>query len=140
MDDTEDDLTVKDTDGLLRRIPNIPDMYKYDHNKQCRVITSICFSDRESNGTNLSVTQETPLFESGGTHEDALGKFKNFGLARFTADIVRNHVNTPQKIIIDPTPEDPHHAIVFGKKNKKVQRQIKKQSELLIAPKMDADY
>jgi len=129
----EDDSTVEDDHGLLRRIPNLPNMVKWDSNLKAYRPSSLCFSDRDG-GIELSITLEQPLLSSGGSHHDAIIKMPGFGLARLNAGFVRHEMNPPQIINRAPTPEDPHHGLVIGSKSKKAKSSMAKAAVLIIEP------
>ena len=133
-DDISDDLTIEDADGLLRRVPNSPTMFKFDDNLKIYRPTSACFSDKDG-GVALSVTLERPLLEGGGAHQDAILVDQNFGLARLEAGFVRHNVSPPQKIIRAPVDEDEHHALVVGEKSKAAKKAMAKAAKLVIQPK-----
>lgn len=134
MDDFQDDSTILSDDQLLRRVPPWPNMVKFDENLQKLRPTSACFSD-EDGGVQLSVTLETPLLESGFTHQDA-ARFEGFGVARVSADRARNMSTPCQKLVRNPTDDDPHHALVVGEKSKSQKRKIAQAAELVITPVM----
>ena len=43
-EENEDDVTIEDPDGLLRRVPNWPNMFKLDKNMNAYRPTSLCLS------------------------------------------------------------------------------------------------
>lgn len=132
-DERVDDPSIKDDDGLLRRVPNQPSMFKIDKNTNKKRLSSVCFRDNATKNREVSVTLEQPLLESGKTHDDALNGFENFGLARIKAGFVRHGLSQPQIVAKDPTPEDPHHGLVIGEKSKKTLSAIASSAEILIA-------
>jgi hypothetical protein len=128
-----DDKSIKDEDGLLRRIPCNPNMFKFDQNLQEHRPTSALFKDREG-GVNLSITLEEPLLREGKEHKDAISSFPNFGLARIQTDFVRNELVDPQIIFRDPTPDDPFHGLVQGKKSRSTRKALAKHAKVVISP------
>jgi hypothetical protein len=132
----QDDLTVEDGDGLLRRVPNWPNMVMYDENIKSYRASSACFSDRDG-GKRLSVTLERPLFEAGGSHADAIALNPDFGVARLDAGFVRHAVSPPQQITRSPTEDDPYHALMVGEKSKKARKDMAKAAVLVVLPKPD---
>lgn len=128
---------IKDEDFVLRRIPNNIDNYVYDDNIQRRRPSSSWFSDKATNGMEVSVTLENELLSNGRTHQDALCLsnpiHEGFGLGKIGVGFLRN-LAIPQEIKPDPTQEDPFHALVIGKKTKKMQRSIAIETEILIEP------
>ncbi|MEC9386974.1 hypothetical protein [Marinobacter sp. bablab_jr008] len=136
MADWKDDDTIKDDEGLLRRVPNWPNMVKFDENKNEYRPSSACFSDK-SDGVELSVTLETPLLENGSDHQSAT-KTKGFGLARVKAGIAREITEPKQCIMREPTDDDPYHGIIAGKKSKRAKQKLARSAELVIAPSIQA--
>lgn len=134
-EDIQDDLTIQDTDGLLRRVPNWPDMVKYDDNLKAYRLSSQCFSDRSTRDREVSVTLERPLLDGGGKYEDAIATMPDFGLARLDAGFVRHNLEPAQKIRREPTDNDPHHALVVGQKNTRAKKDMAKAATLIIQPK-----
>lgn len=133
-DEFEDDSSIEDEDGLLRRIPNWPSMLKYDKNLGSYRPSSVCFSDREG-GTQLSITLKRLLLEAGGKIEDAIATFPHgFGVACLTAGFVRNEVSPSQIVIRQPTCEDPYHGLVVGEKSKSTRKTMAKNATILIQP------
>ncbi len=71
-DEKDDDLTITDDDGLLRRVPNWPNMVKYDENINAYRTTSVCFSDPETKDREVSISLEKDLLDSGNEHTDLI--------------------------------------------------------------------
>lgn len=134
-DELEDDLTIHDADGLLRRVPDSPCMVKYDDNLKAYRPSSLCFSDRSTCDREVSVTLERPLLDGGGKQEDAIADMPDFGLARLEAGFVRHEVVPAQKIRRAPTGKDQHHALVIGEKDKRAKKEMAKAASLVIKPK-----
>ena len=130
-DIVEDDLTIEDDEGLLRRVPNWPNMVKFDSNINALRATSACFSDRETSDVEVSITLEKLLQESGGNHHDVISDNPGFGLARLMAGYARSK---GQIINQKPTDDDPHHGLIIGNKNKKTKSALAKNSVLVITP------
>ena len=135
MTDAVDDESIFDEHGLLRRIPNWPDMFKFDHNTGKYRPTTACFSDRQTKDLELSVTLENDLLEGGDSHQTLIENFDGFGLARLSAGTPRNLDNYPQKICRNPTDEDAHHALIVGNKPKSVKKALVKNCEVVVQPK-----
>lgn len=131
-DVVEDDLTIEDDEGLLRRVPNWPNMVKFDSNLNSLRASSACFSDRETNDVEVSVTLEKPLQESGGNHYDVISSLPGFGLARLLVGFARSKEQIINK---RPTGDDPHHGLIIGNKNKRTKTALAKNSVLVIKPK-----
>lgn len=126
-----DDLSIIDEDGLLRRIPNWPSMYVWDHNIDSYRPSTANFKD-----SDLSVSLEKDLLDAGNDHNEAVKNHPDFGLLKVSAGFVRNELANQQAINRDPVPEDPYHALVFGKKSKGDCRKLVEESEVVIAPAM----
>lgn len=131
----DDDITIEDNDGILRRVPNWPDMIKFDKNMNAYRATSACFSDKDD-GKELSITLEQPLLDSGATLQDAIAGDPRFGLARLTAGFVRHAIAPAQKLLRAPTQDDPYHGLVIGEKSKKAKKALAKAATLVIQPKI----
>lgn len=128
--DQSDDLTILNEDGLLRRIPHWPQMYKFDNNTKTYRLTSANFKDPE-----LSVSLEKDLLNDAKEHSYLVRQLPEFGLARIKAKVPRQELNVKQKLVRDPTPEDPYHAIVYGKKGKGDCRKLAHASKIVVEPK-----
>ena len=119
-----DDESIADVDGLLRRVPNWPNMtIRCQQTGQLRA-TSACFKDRAT---------EKELLQANKTHQDA-AKVEGFGLAKVEAGFVRNNLSQRQIINRDPIEDDPHHALIIGDKTNKDLSKISRNSVLLIEP------
>ena len=136
-DEHVDDLSIMDDEGLLRRVPNQPNMIKYDENIQAHRPTSACFCDRQTQDKELSITLEKPLKDSGGSEESAIQDNPGFGLARLLAGTVRHDITPNQIITRAPTGADPHHGLVIGDKTKATKRTLAKKASLIITPQLD---
>ncbi len=134
-EENEDDVTIEDLDGILRRVPNWPDMFKLDKNMNAYRPTSACFTDKDG-GKKLSVTLERPLLDGGGTHKDAIAIEPKFGLARIEAGFVRHNVVPAQKIQREPTGTDLYHALIIGEKDKRARKAMAKAAQLIITPEI----
>jgi hypothetical protein len=135
LDHKQDDPSITDDDGLLRRVPHFPNMTKYNHNTSSYELTSACFSDRDD-GYELSISLETPLLESGKCHQDILEKpgFNNYGLARVESGFVRREIEPAQSIVRNPVELDPYHGLVVGKKSKSAKRKLARHATIIISP------
>jgi len=132
-----DDLTISDDEGLLRRVPNLPNMFKVDHNTGKTRPSSVVFSDR-ADGIKLSVTLESPLLKDSSEYSHAIKQFPGFGLLKLTAGFVRHQVKPAQMIQRDPTADDPHHALVIGDKSKATCQAMAKAAIWKIKPIADS--
>ncbi|MBL4865286.1 MAG: hypothetical protein JKY67_02795 [Pseudomonadales bacterium] len=131
----EDNINVADEDRLLRRIPNNPNMLKFDQSTQTVRPSSAAFKDR-TDGRELSVTLEKQLLEDGNVHEYAIRNFEGFGLAAIGVKFVRS-LKPAQFVIADPTPDDPYHALIVGDKKNRTFKELSKASTLLIKPALE---
>lgn len=134
MAEWQDDNTISNEEGLLRRVPNWPNMVKFDANTNEIRPSSACFSDKDG-GEELSVTIETPHLAGGGTYESA-AKEDGWGLAKVIAGTARTVSNPSQKLVRNPTPDDPHHGLVVGKKTRAAKRNLAKAAEMVVTPDM----
>jgi hypothetical protein len=126
--DYSDDHTILDTVALYRRIP--PQWVVLDENLGRVRPTSQAFQN-SPNGTPMSVALSDVLFELGRTPESLLTGLEGFGLASITAGLARG---CGQGIKRDPTPEEPAHALVFGKKTASVKNRFAKECQWVIQP------
>ena len=131
--ETEEPPQFDDEKRLLRRIPNKPSMYTFDHNKQCWRPTSANFSDPD-----LSVDCRDLLEADGETIEYSIHNYPGYGLAQFTAATARN-IDQSFMVLPDPLPENPYHGLVKGKKSKTAKRAFVDAVEVLIEPTSDTD-
>lgn len=132
-EDIQDDISINDNDGILRRVPNWPGMVKFDANMNAYRATSACFSDK-GGGKELSITLERPLLDSGHTHQYAIAQDPKFGLARLAVAFVRHEIVPAQKLISSPTADDAFHGLVIGEKNKQAKKALAKAAVLVIEP------
>ena len=95
----EDDPSIEDQDGLLRRVPDWPNMIKLDKNLNTYRPSSVCFSDKETNDLEVSMSLQRQLLEDGGIEADAIKDHPGFGLARILAGFVRNDHNHQQVVV-----------------------------------------
>lgn len=138
-DEKDDDLTITDDDGLLRRVPNWPNMVKYDENINAYRTTSVCFSDPGTKDREVSISLEKDLLDSGNEHTDLITNHPGFGLAKIIASFARNDLTPKQIINRNPTEDDPFHGLIIGDKTKKTKRDLAKNAELLFDPIMPED-
>ena len=127
-----DDRTILDDHGLLRRVPANPDMSKFDYNLGQTRPTSVAFRDR--NGSReLSITLEHDLIAGGGQHSEALEPDQaDAGLVRLRANFVRNHLSQPQSLCREPTDLDPHHGLVCGDKSRRDLKDMARNCEVVL--------
>ncbi len=130
----EDDPSIEDDDGLLRRVPNWPNMVKLDQNLNKYRPSSVCFSDKVTRDLEVSITLQRPLHENGGSDSDTIKNYPEFGLAHLPAGLVRNSLNHKQIVVAVPTEDDSYHGLIVGTKDSKTKRAMAKSATLLIEP------
>ena len=109
-----DDPSIPHDERLFRRI-NITHVVERDADKT--EVSSAAFRDDE-----LSVNLESVMKSACRPPEDALRNSPNDLLMSVTAGVCRDH---EQKVGPDPTPEEPAHGYVFGKKSKAIRRALR---------------
>lgn len=82
----------------------------------------------------MSVLLAEVMERSGRTEGDALAGHSGFGLASITAGLARI---CEQGVAPDPVPDEPAHAVVFGKKTQAVKRRLAKEAVWVIKPQGD---
>lgn len=102
----EDDKTIPDNERLLRRLP--PSWMIRDSSSGERVISSAAFKDQ-----SLSICIESTMTRDGRSPIDAIRAYPGYGLASVTAGQSRS---LRQSVARDPTPTEPAHGIISGKK------------------------
>jgi hypothetical protein len=132
-----DDQTILNTDHLLRRLPNWPNMTKFDHNKGQLRPSSAAFGDQESGDVRVSTTHQESLLASGGDIKDAIRHHPKFGLAQLNVSYARSSLSTPQIVVRDPTSDDDHHCLLVGRKTDGDKRKLAKNCVILIEPTID---
>ena len=129
MDGYTDDTTIADEEALWRRIP--PGWIVSDSNQGGVRPSSQAFHDN-ADGSPMSVFLEKVMRQIGRVPDDALRGHEHFSLATITAGLARA---CKQGVAKDPEPDQPAHAVVFGKKTKKgVCRKLAEGSEWVIPP------
>lgn len=123
-----DDKTILDEAGLWRRIH--PRWAVKDENEGGWRVTSAAFSDSPDRSP-LSVLLTDAVFASGRTHVDVLADHGGYFLAELTAGVVRE---AGQGVARTPTPEEPAHASVFGRKADSVRRRLARAARWVIGP------
>ena len=123
-----DDVSISDDANLWRRIH--PDWVVTDENRGGVRPSSAAFDDSDD-GTPLSVVIEEAVLASGRDAAKILENYAGYSLAAFTAGAARAN---GQGVARTPTPEEPAHGSVFGKKTKSVKRRLSHASSWVIAP------
>lgn len=104
---------------LFRRIP--PEQIIFDHNINEYRPTSQNFDDEK-----MSVDIEAVLVEKNLDWHFTLKGHEKFSLVRFPARFTRD---LGQKMIFCPTPEDPAHGKVLGRKTRSIRNNFVRQSK-----------
>lgn len=131
-----DDESITEDVHLLRRVPNWPTMVKFDENLQTYRPSSACFGDRDTGDKQVSVTHKQDLLSSNGTITDIIRDYPGFGVASVEAGFARSGLRNPQKLVRDPTDDDPHHCLIVGPKNGNDKKKLAKHASMPIQPLM----
>jgi hypothetical protein len=123
-DDYSDDPTIPDDAELWRRIP--PWHFVPDENSGQIRPSSAAFEDHPD-GSPMSVF----LAAEARDLRHALAGHQGFALASITAALARG---LGLGIAKEPLPDEPAHAVVFGRKNKRVSRRLALGSRWIIPP------
>jgi hypothetical protein len=127
-----DDKTVVDSADLWRRIP--PQWAVRDDNQGRWRVTSAAFSDSPDRSP-LSVLLADLVTSAGRTPADILAQFEGYFLATFTAGVARE---SGQGIARTPTPDEPAHASVFGRKTDAVRRKLARATRWVVGPQIES--
>jgi hypothetical protein len=119
-----DDPSIPDEAELWRRIP--PWHFYFDE-KLGRVRPSKAAFEDDGDGSPMSVT----LAGEAGRPDDALVGHPGFALAAITAGLARS---CGQRIVRDPTPNDPAHAVVIGRKTDSIKRRFAREARWVVLP------
>lgn len=119
-----DDPTIADDAILWRRIR--PDWIVFDQNTGRYRPTSQAFHDSRG-GHPMSVH----LAEIAQRPEVVLAGQEGYGLVSFTSGLARE---MSQAIVRDPTPNDPSHALVAGRKTGAVSSRFARESVWIVEP------
>lgn len=132
--DYQDDESIPDDSLLLRRILSNPNIHiVWDENLMCWRPSSAAF-DNDRNGNPMSLVLSVELVRLNRSLASALkGHEDGFSLAAVTAGFSRS-LNPIQKIVRDPTPDEPAHGLLVGKKTQSVRRKLAKSSQWIVEP------
>lgn len=119
-----DDPSIPDDAELWRRIP--PWHFVDDENLGQIRPSSAAFEDHPD-GSPMSVI----LGGEGRDLQEALVGHQGFALASITAALARE---LGLGVARDPRPDEPAHAVVFGRKNKRISRRLAKGSSWVVLP------
>jgi hypothetical protein len=123
----KDDSTIPDSVELLRRIP--PRHFSSDESGQVRP-SSAAFEDHPD-GSPMSVILADILAATGRNSIEVLVGLTGFALASITVGVVREN---GQGVMRDPTPDEPAHALVFGKKTHSIRKKLARSARWVIPP------
>lgn len=122
-----DDPTIADDDKLWRRV--CPEWIVPDSNRGGKRLSSQAFEDSRD-GSPMSVFLAAVVL-CGGRDADVL-VFPGYGMVSITAGLARE---CDQRVCRDPSPEEPAHALVAGKKKKSVKYRFLDAMEWVIDPR-----
>lgn len=123
-----DDLTILDEAELWRRIP--PWHFVKDENLG-QVRPSKAAFDNHPNGSPMSIVLADVVTEAGRGPDAILAGHKEFALAAITAGLARE---CQQGVAREPLPDEPAHAVVFGKKTDGVKKKLAKRARWVVPP------
>jgi hypothetical protein len=123
-----DDLTILDESELWRRIP--PRHFVKDENVGQMRPSKAAF-DNHPNGSPMSVVLADVVTESGRDPGAVLTGHERFALAAITARLARS---CEQGIAREPLPNEPAHAVVFGKKTDSIKKRLARGSRWIVPP------
>lgn len=126
-DDT-DDPTIPDEAILWRRIP--PWHFVRDENLGRVRPSKAAFADHPD-GSPMSIFFADEVLAAGRRAEDVLAGHGGFALAAISAGQARS---LQQSVIRRPTPDEPSHGEVIGKKTNSVKRALAKLSLWVVPP------
>ena len=123
-----DDPTILDEAELWRRIP--PRHCVKDENVG-QVRPSKAAFNNHPNGSPMSVVLADRVTESGRDPSAVLAGHAGFALAAITAGLARQ---CEQGVAREPLPDEPAHAVVFGKKTDSVKKRLARGSRWVVPP------
>ena len=124
VDGPLDDPSIPDDAELWRRIP--PWHFYFD-DKLGRVRPSKAAFEDDVDGSPMSVI----LAAEAGPPELALVGHSGVALATGTAGLVRA---CGQRVARDPTPDEPAHAVVIGRKTDSIKRRLAREARWVVLP------
>jgi hypothetical protein len=128
QDTYKDDLTVTNDEWLWRRIP--PWHVYFDENLGRSRPSKAAFED-DADGRPMSVVLATVVINANRTPNDVLRGHEGFALAQITAGLARSKQQGVQR---DPRPDEPAHALVFGRKSDSARRAFAKSCQWILPP------
>ncbi len=125
----EDDTSISNEAELWRRIP--PRHLVPDKNRGGMRISKAAF-DNHPNGTPMSVVLGDEILAAGREPSSVIDGHEGFYLASLTAGLARS---LGQGVVRNPTPDEPAHAEVFGKKTDSTRKKLAKAATWVIGPR-----
>lgn len=126
-----DDHSIPDEAALWRRIPQ--GWWIRDENLGRLRPSSAAFHD-PPNGTPMSVLIEEEVLLSGRGPNDILAPFDGYGLASIRVSVVRE---CSLGVAREPLPDEPAHAVVFGKKTRRIQKTLATNCQWVVDPPLN---
>lgn len=123
-----DDPSIPDNAALWRRIP--PGWWIQDENLGRLRPTSAAFDDHRD-GTAMSVLIEEIVLSTGRCSDDILAPYEGYAMASIRAGFARK---CSLGVMREPLPEEPAHAVVFGKKSKAIRAKLAVTCEWVVDP------
>lgn len=130
MSTLQDDPTIPDHAELWRRIH--PLWVVRDDSRAEYRISSQAFQNHGHDGA-MSVQLAEAMAQAGLSTSEAVEGFPGYSLASITAGLARQ---CDQRVVRDPLPDDPAHALVDGTKTKSVRRRFASEAEWVIEPEI----
>lgn len=124
VDGPLDDPSISDDAELWRRIP--PWHFYFDEKLGRSRPSKAAFED-DGDGSPMSVV----LASEAGPPESALAEHPGYALSAITAGLARA---CGQLIVRDPTPEEPAHAVVVGRKTDSIKRRFAREARWVVPP------
>lgn len=129
----QDDVSVDNGTLLFRRILVQPKVWIiWDEIRNAWRPTSAAF-DNDRYGKPTSVVLEDTLRAAGREVHEALAGHSDMALAAVSAGDVRAH---GLGVVRDPTPEEPAHGLITGKKTRKVRQDLAISSKWILEPQL----
>ena len=123
-----DDPGISDEAGLWRRIP--PRHIIFDDNMG-RLRPSKAAFENHPDGSPMSVFLAECVVQTNRSAEDLLVEYERFALAAITAGLAREK---KQGVAREPLPDEPAHAVVFGRKTDSIKRALAKGCTWVVSP------
>lgn len=125
-DDRPDDVSLADDAPLWRRVPP----WHFEPPDAPARPTSAAF-DNDPDGGPMSVVLGDEVLAAGRTADSVVHAHPGFAVAALTARQARDD---GQRVVRDPRPDEPAHAIVVGPKPRSVRRRWAKSARWVVLP------